>query len=81
RFMVAMHAAIAPVGEARDDYTILSQLAERLDIAPAYTEGRDAREWLRHLYEVSRPRSCGRCRCGRSPRRHRRKAAPARRPR
>ncbi len=57
RFMVAMHAAIAPVGEARDDYDILSQLAERLDIAPAYTEGRDAREWLRHLYEVARPRA------------------------
>ncbi|MDQ0570679.1 biotin/methionine sulfoxide reductase [Variovorax paradoxus] len=57
RFMIAMRAAVAPVGEARDDYTIFTQLAERLGVAQAYTEGRDARQWLRHLYETSRPRA------------------------
>ncbi|MEG3062800.1 MAG: molybdopterin-dependent oxidoreductase [Comamonas sp.] len=41
RFMVAMQAAIAPVGEARDDYAIFTGLAQRLDFAQAYTEGRD----------------------------------------
>lgn len=57
RFMIAMHAAIAPVGEARDDYTVFAQLAARLGFAETYTEGRDARQWLRHLYEASRPRA------------------------
>lgn len=57
RFMVAMQAAIAPVGEARDDYAIFTALAQRLDFAQAYTEGRDTGQWLRHLYESSRPRA------------------------
>jgi biotin/methionine sulfoxide reductase len=57
RFMIAMRAAIAPVGEARDDYAIFGQLAERLGFAGDYTEGRDAMQWLRHLYEASRPRA------------------------
>jgi biotin/methionine sulfoxide reductase len=48
--MVAMHQAAAPYAEARDDYTIFSALAERLGAAEAFTEGRTAREWLRHLY-------------------------------
>src|SRR5690606_37524439 len=57
RFMIAMKAAIPPVGEARDDYTIFSQLAQRLGIEDAYTEGRNAEEWLRYLYEEARPRA------------------------
>lgn len=57
RFMIAMRAAIAPVGEARDDYAVFAQLAARLGFAEPYTEGRDARQWLRHLYEASRSRA------------------------
>ncbi|HXZ02624.1 MAG TPA: molybdopterin guanine dinucleotide-containing S/N-oxide reductase [Stellaceae bacterium] len=48
--MVAMHRLAEPYGEARDDYAIFSALAERLGTADAFTEGRSAREWLRHLY-------------------------------
>ncbi len=48
--MVAMHQVAAPYAEARDDYTIFSALSERLGVAEAFTEGRTAREWLRHLY-------------------------------
>ncbi len=39
-----------PFGEARDDYAIFAALAERLAPAEAFTEGRDAAGWLRHLY-------------------------------
>ncbi len=59
RHMVAMKRAIDPVGEARDDYAIFSALSERLGSHAAYTEGRDAMQWLRELYERSRDRARG----------------------
>ncbi len=49
--VIAMQQAIAPVGEARSDYAILSALAERFGVAGAFTEGRDEMGWIRHLYE------------------------------
>ncbi|MFL5267184.1 MAG: molybdopterin-dependent oxidoreductase [Stellaceae bacterium] len=52
--LVAMHRAVPPYGEARDDYDIFGELAQRLGIAAPFTEGRSAREWLRHLYEATR---------------------------
>ena len=48
--MVAMHKLAEPFGEARDDYAIFSDLAQRLGAGEAFTEGRTARDWLRHLY-------------------------------
>jgi len=52
--LVAMRQAIAPIGEARDDYAIFAALSERLGTAEVFTEGRDTRQWLRHLYEAAR---------------------------
>jgi biotin/methionine sulfoxide reductase len=52
--LVAMHRAVPPYGEARDEYDIFVELAQRLGIAERFTEGRSAREWLRHLYEATR---------------------------
>ncbi len=52
--LVAMHPAAAPHGEARDDYSIFSDLAQRLGHAERFTEGRSADQWLRHLYEPTR---------------------------
>jgi biotin/methionine sulfoxide reductase len=52
--LVAMYRAVAPYGEARDDYDTFSALAERLGIADQFTEGRSAQQWLRHLYEPTR---------------------------
>ena len=49
--LVAMHRAVAPYREARDDHAILAGLAERLGFADAFTEGRSPRQWLEHLYE------------------------------
>lgn len=57
RYMVAMKRLIAPVGEARDDYAIFSDLAERLGVREAFTEGRGARDWLSLMYEQSRQRA------------------------
>jgi biotin/methionine sulfoxide reductase len=48
--LIAMHRAVAPYGQARDDYDILAGLAGRLGFADRFTEGRTARQWLVHLY-------------------------------
>jgi biotin/methionine sulfoxide reductase len=53
-FLIAMKRAMRPIGEARDDYAIFADLAARLGVADAYTEGRDAAQWLRHLYDQAR---------------------------
>lgn len=52
--MVAMHRIAEPFAQARDDYAIFADLAERLGRREAFTEGRDVRAWLRHLYEPTR---------------------------
>jgi len=54
RFILAMEKAVEPVGGARNDFDIFSGLAERLGYTEKFTEGRDEREWLRHLYDVAR---------------------------
>lgn len=46
RFILAMHRAIDPVGEARNDYDIFADLGQRLGIGERFTEGRSARDWL-----------------------------------
>ena len=51
RFVIAMQKAIAPVGEARDDYAIFAELSRRTGCESKFTEGRGEMEWLRHLYD------------------------------
>jgi biotin/methionine sulfoxide reductase len=53
-FLLAMHQAVAPVGEARNDYDILADLAERLGSREAFTEGRTEGDWLRLVWQRSR---------------------------
>lgn len=50
----AMQPALAPAGAARDDYAIFAGIARRLGFEEAFTEGRTAPQWVRHLYERSR---------------------------
>ncbi|WP_233214129.1 molybdopterin-dependent oxidoreductase [Achromobacter sp. MYb9] len=50
RYALAMHRAIDPVGQARDDYAVFTDLAERLGYRERYTEGRDEMAWIRHIY-------------------------------
>src|SRR3984893_17169768 len=57
RFVIAMHQAIDPVGEARNDFDIFRDLARRLGCEDAFTEGRDERGWLHHLYDTFRERA------------------------
>lgn len=54
RFIIAMKQVVAPVGLARSDYDILSDIAEVVGGREAYTEGRSEMAWLRHLYETCR---------------------------
>ncbi len=46
-----MRQAIEPIGQARGDFAIFTDLARRLGCEGAYAEGRDEMAWLRHLYE------------------------------
>lgn len=52
--MIAMKRLIEPVGEARDDYDIFSDIAQRLGKFDAFTENRTSREWLAFLFETTR---------------------------
>ncbi len=50
RHLIAMQPVAQPYAEARDDYTIFRELARQLGREEAFSEGRDARGWLQHLY-------------------------------
>lgn len=50
-FVFAMQQAIEPVGDARSDFAIFTELARRLGCEAAYTENRDEMGWLRHIYD------------------------------
>jgi biotin/methionine sulfoxide reductase len=50
-FVITMQQAIEPVGDARSDFAIFSELARRLGCDAVYTEGRDEMGWLRHIYD------------------------------
>ncbi|ACL62880.1 molybdopterin-dependent oxidoreductase [Methylobacterium nodulans] len=52
--LVPMRQIAPPYGEARDDFAIFADLAERLGARDAFTEGRTVRQWLEHLYEPTR---------------------------
>jgi len=51
RFVFAMHQAIAPQHQARNDFDIFADLAERLGYREAFTENRDEMAWIQHLYQ------------------------------
>ena len=53
-FILAMHKAIEPLGEAKSDFDIFNLIAGKLGVGAAFNEGRDEMGWLRHLYELSR---------------------------
>lgn len=51
RYIAPMKSAMKPEGESRDDYSIFSDLAERLNVKSVFTEERDEMEWLQYMYE------------------------------
>jgi anaerobic dimethyl sulfoxide reductase subunit A len=44
--VILMPRLVEPLGESKSDYRICAELAERLGVGDAYTEGRDEREWV-----------------------------------
>lgn len=56
-YMIAMKKAREPIGEARDDYWIFSEITRRLGAGETYSEGRDTMQWLAHMYEEAREKS------------------------
>jgi anaerobic dimethyl sulfoxide reductase subunit A len=46
-FLLFSHKVARPPGQARHDYDILADLADRLGFGAEFTQGRDAGEWLR----------------------------------
>lgn len=51
RYVLAMHQAIAPQHQARNDFDIFADLAERLGYRSQFTENRDEMVWIRHIYQ------------------------------
>jgi len=52
-YLLYSHPAIAPVGQARNDYDILNDLADRLGFGSDFSEGRDAGAWIERFLEES----------------------------
>ncbi len=52
-----MQQAVAPFGQARSDYTIFADVAEKLGVGEAFTENRSEMDWLRHFYEDAQARA------------------------
>lgn len=53
-FIGYMNQAIEPLYECRFEYDWLTEVAERLGLKEAFTEGRTTGEWLEYLYEALR---------------------------
>ncbi len=57
--LCAMKQVVEPFGESKTDYAIFSGIAERMDVADLFTEGRDEMSWVRELYDLTRGHSEG----------------------
>lgn len=53
RYVMAMHQAVAPQHQARNDFDIFADLAERLGYRDDFTGGRDEQGWIEALYQQS----------------------------
>jgi biotin/methionine sulfoxide reductase len=60
RYLIAMKRAIAPVGEARDDYSTFAELAERFGTVEEFTENRTAGQWLKKIYDDAKGQAASR---------------------
>lgn len=50
RFVLAMHQALKPHGQSRNDFEIYRELSAMAGHESAFTEDRTEMEWLRHIY-------------------------------
>ncbi|MFW5678741.1 MAG: trimethylamine-N-oxide reductase TorA [Pseudomonadota bacterium] len=58
--ILAMKKVVEPVFEARSDYDIFADIAERLGKGDAFTEGKSEMEWIREFYEAALPQAAAR---------------------
>ena len=56
-YLIAMRRVMEPFANARNDHDIFADLALRLGVHAAFTEGRGEAEWLRYLYDLARQRA------------------------
>ena len=49
-YIFHMPKLIDPVGESKNDYTIFSELSQKLGFHKEFTEGKNDDEWIEHLY-------------------------------
>jgi anaerobic dimethyl sulfoxide reductase subunit A len=49
--VILMPKLVEPLGESKSDYRICAEIADRLGIGEAYTEGRDERAWVEWCLE------------------------------
>lgn len=54
RGIAAMHRVMSPLGQARSDYAIFLELADRLGLAQAFGENRTEADWIRFFYESAK---------------------------
>ncbi|QBD75383.1 Asp-tRNA(Asn)/Glu-tRNA(Gln) amidotransferase GatCAB subunit C [Ktedonosporobacter rubrisoli] len=54
KYWLAMHQVLPPYCQARNDFDIFSELAERLGFGFAYHQNRSEMQWLRYMYEEAR---------------------------
>jgi len=52
--VILMPQILDPAYETKSDYRICAEIAERLGIGSAYTEGRDERAWIEHFLDIYR---------------------------
>ena len=52
-YLLYSNRAMEPLGEARDDYVIFCELAERMGFGSAFSEGRGEAAWLAHFMAES----------------------------
>ena len=50
-FWIAMHQVLPPYAQARNDFDIFAELADRLGFGAEYHLGRTEMQWLRHMYD------------------------------
>ncbi|MEZ6959981.1 MULTISPECIES: DmsA/YnfE/YnfF family dimethyl sulfoxide reductase [unclassified Aeromonas] len=58
-YFIFADQAIAPQFESKGIYEICSEIAKRMGVGEAFTEGRDQESWLRHLYTLTRKQDPG----------------------
>ena len=51
RFVMAMHQALPPQGQSRNDFDIYRELSAMAGHEQAFTENRDEAQWIRHIFD------------------------------